>query len=89
MDQICHAGFCDLVENGSIRVSDNADKVLRVVGETLFFVNEGEKLATAETCSRLASILIQMQQNISADKMNELFASLSLEGQNGIHAAMQ
>ena len=86
--KICHAGFCDLVEKGSISVNSEANNVLQIVGEILGFCDEGEDIATQDTCSRLAGILVQMQQHLPADKMNAAFASISPEAQNGIQLAM-
>lgn len=87
--QICHAGFCDLVESGSIDLASNATKVLEVVGETLLFVSNGESLASEETCSRLAEILVHMQQQMPSNLMNNAFSNISAEAQNGINAALQ
>lgn len=87
--KICHAGFCNLVEQGSVNLTSEATKVLQVVGEVLFFVSDGETIASPETCSRLANIVVQMQQQLPGDRMNEAFATISVEAQNGINQAMQ
>jgi len=33
-------------------------KILQIVGAVLFFVDEGENIASQETCSRLAAVLM-------------------------------
>lgn len=78
-----------MVERGSINVNSDAAKVLHVAGETLAFVAEGEEIASQETCLRLTSILIEMQQQLSAEKMNAAFSCISVDAQNGINLAMQ
>lgn len=87
--KICHAGFCDLVERGSISVGSNATQILQVVGETLAFVADDEDIASQDTCTRLANILDRMQQQLSPDAINAAFANISIEAQNGINLSMQ
>ena len=77
------------MEKGSINLGSEATKVLEVVGEVLFFVSDGETIASQETCSRLANIVAQMQQQLPGARMNEAFAAISSEAQNGINLAMQ
>ena len=87
--KICHAGFCDLVEKGSINLTSDATRVLEVVGKILFYVSDGERIASQETCSRLANILMQMQQQLPGDCISNAFQSISVEAQNGINLAVQ
>jgi uncharacterized Fe-S center protein len=77
------------VESGSINLKSEAKKVLNIVGETLNAVNEGERIADSNTISRLAGILVHMQQTIPSNLMNDAFSAISLDAQNGINAAMQ
>jgi hypothetical protein len=63
-------------------------KVLRVVGETLYFVSEEEDIASEATIARLAQTVARMQQQVLSSAMNDAFASISLEAQNGINMAM-
>jgi len=64
-------------------------KILQIVGAVLFFVDEGENIASQETCSRLAAVLMQLHRVLPADVMNDAFGSVSVEAQNGINLAMQ
>ena len=58
--KLCHAGLCDLIEAGSIDA--NYDNLGRIVMETLACVEDGEEIASLQTCDRLRSILIRLQQ---------------------------
>ena len=69
-------------------VSESA-QLTRIVGETLAQVEEGEEIATQETCERFASILMQMQQEVAPDKMQAAFNMLSPEAQNITNATME
>jgi hypothetical protein len=60
--KICHAQFCSLVESGAMDLQSNAGHISQICGTILAEVQEGEELATPDTCERLATILYQMQQ---------------------------
>ena len=77
------------MEKGSINLAAEATKILEIVGEVLFFVSDGETIASPETCSRLVNIVAQMQQQLPGSRMNEAFGAISVEAQNGINLAMQ
>jgi hypothetical protein len=87
--RICHAGLCGLVENGSIDLSSEAVQLVRIIGETLSLVSEGEELATPETCSRFAHILVEMQNKVSGGVMQQAFGTLDSEAQSAINMVMQ
>lgn len=63
--------------------------MFRVIGETLVYVSDGEDIASPETCSRFAEILLKMQREIPADQMHQAFAAVSLEARNAIGAIME
>ena len=78
-----------MVENGTISLVSESAQLTRIIGETLAQVEEGEEIATPETCERFASILMQMQQEVATDKMQAAFNMLSHEAQNLANAAME
>ena len=55
--------MCDQVESGKISLSSHAAGVTRACGHILARQNEGEDIATPETCSRIAALLVQLQQS--------------------------
>jgi hypothetical protein len=70
---VCHAGLCDLIEHGSIDVDAEHESLVRIIRETLAFVEEGESLASPSTCERLQAILCRLQQNASVDLLPPSF----------------
>jgi hypothetical protein len=87
--QICHAGLCHLLESGAIDLSKEAARITRIISEILSDVEEGEAVATPDTCERLTNILYQMQQQLPAHTMQQAFAALGPESQNAVSAALQ
>ena len=87
--QIVHSGLCDLVENGQVCMTAEAERLLRIIGEVFMFVSEGEDVASPDTQSRLAKILFQMQQNVPGDRMQQAFGSLADESQQCINSVME
>ena len=87
--KFCHDGFCDLVENGELDLTQNLIKVLKVIGEVTNAVNEGHEMATQETCGRFASIIAEIQTQVDASLIQQAFANLTEEAQNGINLHMQ
>ena len=75
--KICHAEFCTLVESGAVDLSANAGCIANIVGTILTDVEEGDEVATPDTCERLKSILFQMQQNLPASTMQQSFGALN------------
>ncbi len=69
-------------------VSESA-QLTRIIGQTLAQVEEGEEIATPETCERFASILMQMQKEVATDRMQAAFNMLSPEAQHITNAAME
>lgn len=84
--KICHEGLCLLVENGDIEIQSNAKQLLNVMGRVAFDVSEGEEVASESTCSRMASILAELQKRIDPSVLQHMYGELSLEAQNGINA---
>jgi hypothetical protein len=84
--KICHEGLCLLIENGDIDIHSNAKQLLNVLGRVAFDVSEGEEVASESTCSRMASILAELQKRMEPSVLQGLYSELSLEAQNGINA---
>jgi hypothetical protein len=78
-----------LVEIGTISLVSESAQLTRIIGQTLAQVEEGEEIATPETCERFASILMQMQKEVATDRMQAAFNMLSPEAQNITNAAME
>lgn len=69
-------------------MTTEAERLLRIIGEIFMYVSEGEELATPDTQSRLAKILLQMQQSVPGDRMQHAFGSLTDESQQCINSVM-
>lgn len=82
--KICHEGLCALIEKGDIDIQTNAKQLLNIFGRVAFDVSEGEDVASESTCSRMASILTELQNRMEPAVLQSLFSELSLEAQNGI-----
>jgi len=78
-----------LVENGELDLTQNLTKVLKVIGEVTDAVNDGHEMATQETCGRFASIIAAIQTQVDASLIQQAFANLTEEAQNGINLLMQ
>jgi hypothetical protein len=87
--KICHAGLCDLIEHSWIQLNVEFEQVMRVIGETLTLVNEGEDIATEQTCQRFAEILTRMKQHVPQEMIHRSFNGLSLDSQAAINLAFE
>lgn len=83
--KFCHQGLCDLVSNGEINVMGNVELMVKIIGGIAAAVMDDEDIATEETCSQLTSILKTIQQNSNHAIMQQAFAKLPVESQNGIN----
>ena len=63
----------------------NVDLLVKIIGGIAAAVMDEEDVATEETCSQLSSILKTMQQNGNQAIMQQAFAKLPVESQNGIN----
>ena len=86
--KFCHDGFCELVENGDIDLTQNLTQVLKVVGEVADAVNDGDEIATQETCGRFANIIAAIQSQLDASLLQQAFANITEEARNGINLLM-
>jgi len=84
--KICHAGFCDLVIQGEAK---DVSEIMRIIGEILVHIENGEDLATAETQLQMTKILFEMQQKVPSNTLQETFGSLSEEAQNLVNINLQ
>ncbi len=86
--KICHAGFCDLLEDEStakhIMNMIGIDAIVEIIGNTLALVFDDQEVATDETVARFTRILARLQQQVP----NLTLHKLSDESQSAIHAAM-
>lgn len=80
--QICHAGFCHLIETGIISLSEESVRVAKIIGDIFVQVHkEGEEVATPDTVERLSSILYQMQQSLSPSTLQLAFGGMDTDAQ--------
>lgn len=69
--KVCHDGLCDLVEHGRINVDSST--LARILQEILADVEDGDEIASAETCNRMRTILLRLQQNQSNGNSHDSF----------------
>ena len=63
--QLCHDGLCDLIESGAIDLSANAPALANIICQIRQCVEEeGEEIATPETCNRLSAIYGALHQQV-------------------------
>jgi len=85
--KVCHDGFCDLIESGSAPIDLNS--ILRIIGETMSHIREGEDLALPETQFRFARILRRLQKDVPKDTMEKVFHYLSDDAKGCIKSLFQ
>jgi hypothetical protein len=83
--KFCHEGLCNLIELGAIDVVKECRELVRVIGEILAFVEDGEHLATSSTCKRLTGVLFQLQNEVPPEILQRSFAALSMDCQTAIN----
>lgn len=86
--KFCHSGLCDLVQNGQVLVTTETERLLRIIGEVFSHVADGEDIASPETQSRLAEILVKIQNEVPPDRIQDAFGSLAEDVQCSINAVM-
>ena len=69
-------------------MATETERLLRIIGDIFTCVSEGEDIASPETQSRLAGILFQMQRDVSPDRMQDAFGSLTEDSQRCINSVM-
>lgn len=85
MLKFCHKGFCELVEDGDINISENLEILLSIIGQMADALSEDDAHATQESSSRLTAMLSKIQQNVDGIAVQQAFAKLSPEAQSGIN----
>lgn len=85
--QVCHAGLCFLLENGSIQFDSDVFRITTIIAAILAAVQDGENIATADTCERLAAVAYQMHQNEPL-AVQRAVAGLDPAVQNVLYAVM-
>jgi len=74
-----------LVEKGDIDISQNAELLVKIIGGIAAALADEAEVASEETCSRLVSILNQLQQTCNQNVVQHAFSQLTEEAQNGIN----
>jgi hypothetical protein len=87
--KICHNGLCDLVDIGLVNISAEYNDLIRIIGNIMSFVAEGDEVASQSTCSRLLGIIDKIQQTVEANSIQAAFSQLDPNAQQALVAAMQ
>lgn len=87
--KICHAGLCHLIENGTIPLDQEAVRLIRIIGDILVEVQEGEDVATPDTVERMSSILFQMQEGLAPSTLQQALGALGPEAQQIVGSVVQ
>ena len=66
--KVCHAGLCTLIESGSIDLGVEANRVTRIIREIIADVQDGEEIASPDTCERLTTIFYQLEKQFPQGK---------------------
>ena len=83
--KICHSSFGSMVEKGLISLTAETAQILRIIGETLAYIDDGEDLATPETQTTFAEILFQMTRDIESIHMQKAYQKLPSEVQYSLN----
>jgi len=87
--KICHDGLCDLVESNMINLQTEYSTLIRIIGNILSLVSEGDNVASTSTCSRLMGVIGKIQQTVDGNSIQAAFSMLEPEVQEALVAAMQ
>eukprot|EP00985_Skeletonema_marinoi_P027946 scaffold23596_cov208-Skeletonema_marinoi.AAC.4 len=87
--KVCHDGLCDMVDMGLVDIKAEYNDLLRIIGDILSFVAEGDEVASESTCARLLGIIDQIQQTVDANTIQAAFARLDPNAQQALVSAMQ
>jgi importin-5 len=88
--QICHAGFCDLIENQVIDIMSHCEIVVRIIGEIFAMVDDDDDdIVSKQTYSRLEDILIRVKDADQSGRIQNSFASLSVKGRAAVDTVLQ
>ena len=87
--KICHAGLCELIESNKIDITKHFQVLMRIFGDLLSCVADGEDLLTDDTQVRLGNILSALQQRVPPNTMEKAFQVLSPDAQGSIHEFLQ
>lgn len=77
-----------MIESQVIDVRQHAVRITQIFGQILLDVQDGEDIATPETCERLVSILKAMSSNLPQGTMEQAYSTLHPEAQQAISAAI-
>lgn len=83
--KICHSSFGSMVEKGLVSLTIETAQILRIIGEILAYTDDGEDLATPETQTSFARILLQMTRDIESNHMQKAYQTLTSEVQNSLN----
>lgn len=87
--KLCHAGLCDMIEHGKIDMTSTCEMIVRIIGEIFVMVDDGEDIASEETCTRLEAILIRVKDADHSGFVQNSFASLSVKGREAVDAFLE
>lgn len=71
-----------------MQTTTEAERLLRIIAEIFTYISDGEDLASPDTQGRLAKILVEMQNDVPADRMQAAFGALSPETQQCVNSVV-
>lgn len=74
-----------MIENGSLDLNTNLDRILKIMGEIADAVADGDEMATEVTVQRFAKILVAIQSQVDQVRVQHAYSNLSDEARNGIN----
>jgi hypothetical protein len=86
--KICHTHLCSLIRNGSINTQEEAFRLTEIIAAILSDVEEGEDVASQDTCSQLMSTLHQLQHG-NPQMVQKAYAGLDARMQSVVGSILQ
>jgi len=72
-----------------INLQTEYSTLIRIIGNILSLVSEGDNVASTSTCSRLMGVIGKIQQTVDGNSIQAAFSMLEPEVQEALVAAMQ
>jgi hypothetical protein len=72
-----------------VNVKAECGALLRIIGEILHLLSEGDDVASQGTCSRLMGVIDTIQRTADANSIQAAFSMIEQDAQQALFAAMQ
>ena len=77
-----------MVELNIINLHSEHGTLIRIIGEILALVYNGNEVASERTCSRLIDIIEKIRKNVDADSLQTAFSLLEPGAQQALASAL-